>query len=179
MKPTKIICLALLAVAASSLTASAKPTVVCPTSYFKLKVKAALTRVITPADSPVAVAKRCPVPIPITFIGQGKAKSDRQGVTIKFAVLDAKGQRGEATIRVNNPVKYRRGHRNFAGRAAAKVRVGNSSFAFGLALKGVIKRTDDGRLLMHGKFASRRSSVHGSRFAGRFGGVEIKPTTAD
>jgi len=171
MKPAKIVCLALLTVAATSLTASAKPDVVeSPQQFFKLRVKAALTRIITPADSPTVV----PVPVPITFVGQGKAKTDARGVTISFAVLDANGQRGTAKIRVKNPLPYRRG-RTFAGHGAAKVEIGNSNYSFRLRIKGKIKRRDDGRLVLHGKFASHDGRRCRARFSGRFGGLNLVP----
>jgi len=171
MKPSKIICLALITLAASSLTASAKPNVIdSPQHYFKLRVKAALTRTISPTNSPTVA----PVPVPITFVGKGKAKTDARGVTISFAVLDANGQRGTAKIRVNNPLRYRRG-RTFAGNGAAKVEIGNSNYSFRLRIKGKIKRRDDGRLILHGKFASRGGKRCRARFSGRFGGLNLVP----
>lgn len=175
MKPTKTVCLALIMLAASSLTALAESEARCAPEYFKLRVKAALTRIITPTKSPTVM----PVPSPITFVGKGKAKADARGVTIEFAVLDATGQRGKAKIRVNNPLKHRRGHRYFAGHGAAKVQIGDSNFAFRLRIKGKITRREDGRLLLHGKFASHRLTRYAARFSGRFGGINLVPVVTD
>lgn len=167
MKLTKIVCLVLITMGISSLTASASSDAVeSPQNFFKLRVKAALTRVITPSDSPV--------PVPITFVGKGKAKADAHGVTIRFSVLDANGQEGTAKIRVSNPLEWGR-NRTFGGKGAAKVVIGDSRFAFRLKVKGKIIRRDDGRLVLHGKFASRHGSNAAARFAGRFGGLNVVP----
>ena len=156
MQRKKIAIIALLAIVTA--TAGYGWAQVALVNHFRLKTRAVLTRA------------GAPTPAPIVFVGPGKAKADPNGVTIEFDVLTRRNGRGKASIRLNNPLNYTT-RPNFRGRGAAWVRLPNRRFAFRILIKGTIKRTATGELLMHGKYTSVSSTVAGAKFEGRFGGI--------
>ncbi len=175
MKTTKTTIIALLTIVTATAsygwaqTVAPAPTPVpVPVSHkFKLKTKAVLSIPGSPTISP------------LIFVGPGKAKADAHGVTIEFDVLHLRHGRGKAKIRLNNPLGYTGTRRNFSGRGIAKVRLVNRSFRFRIAIKGLIKRTADGRLLIHGKYRSVHPTVSSTssptrrcaKLKGRFSGI--------
>ena len=126
---------------------------------FDLKAKAVLSRA------------HAPTPHPIVFVGPGKAKADRHGVTVEFEVLNARGQRGTATFRWAN-LPYRPEKPRFAGRGRAKIRLPNAEFGFAVVARGAIRRAHNGDLMIHCRFKSVRSSDDGAKLTGCFVGIE-------
>ena len=125
---------------------------------FALRVRAALTR----ANSTT--------PEPIKFAGPGKAVATAEGVEVVFDVLDAQGRRGKATFRWRNLLKYRPERPQFAGKGGAVVELPNRTFRFGMRVNGTMRETDEGELVIVGKFRSVRTSVRGAKLRGRFVG---------
>ena len=161
MNPAKYTCIGLCALFCTAGQAWAElDSAISLHQGFDLRVKASLSRTVAPT------------PLPIVFIGPGKAKATPQGVTLKFDVLTPNGQRGKAVIRWRNPLEYHPDRPHFAGRGVARVRLPHANFRFRLGVKGTIIRCDDGELLIHGRFSSAACSVDGAKLVGKFVGKE-------
>ena len=125
----------------------------------------------TPVDSLVDLRrKNCAGPPVIKFVGPGKAVATRDGVTVTFRVLVGENRHGKAEVHWRNPLQYRRHEPRFAGFGRARIRLVDDELRFGMKIRGSIKRTDSGDLIIYARFGSIRSSVDDAKFNGRFFG---------